>query len=1141
MGKIGLWPKLKAAYRALRRTDDSDRLQSLLGHVPAVIYARTCDAPSKVTYLGGNVQTLLGYEPEEILDNPRFWSDHLHTDDRERYLGTLASLGRVERLEMEYRLRGKNGKWRWLHDECALLRHDDGSSEIVGSCIDVTSRHRSEQALARSEGELRAAQSRLMDALESSDDAFSVFDGQDRLVAFNSRYLSIYPVITDLIRPGIAFEELLRASAQRGQYQDIGPDQVEDWVRERLDRHRHPAGSFEQMLADGRWLEVSEHPTAEGGRVAVRREITARKKIEAAIRDELAFKQSLIDAMPFPMFYKNTDFVYLGCNTAFAEALGKSPDQIVGKTLTETYGEEKAAEFLARDKELFARGGLQDYETDFRWSDGSQRRIAVMKATFTDQNGHVSGLIGSIIDLTAQKRTEEQLVQNARLVTLGQIASEVAHEMNQPLSILRMTAENGLERLEHGEIEVKAVSGKLAIVIEQAGRMAEMISRLRSLARAEDGGAQSFSPLTSIRNAVQLLRPQFQLDDISLGLELPESCANLTGLPGQLEQVILNLLSNARDAVRAYRKPGERRVAVGLWQSDDQLTLTVEDNGGGIPDQLWPRIFSPFFTTKGSSAGTGLGLSISANIIAAMGGRISGHNTGDGALFQIVLPRHGGLAPLLDQPEDAQAPIASSGVKTILVVDDEPLAVDCITDFLTARGHHVIAAITPQDALDLTSNERIDLVLTDQRMPGMDGTVLIRHLRQRWPRLPAIMMSGGTMPLPPPEDGPVARLAKPLILDDLGRIVAEMLSSTPPEANEPAPPSPTDATIPLGPSLEAEPARRLWLIGELTAHLAHDFGQPLNIIRLTAENALDQLAEQQLPEERLRRVLNSTIDQCQRLQQMALAIVTAARKPAQPPRRFQALKSMRDALAGIQDRVRMQAISFSWHAEPHPPRIYGYPERLGTALTKLLDNACDALAAEAMARHNQTPPWQARLVVSCGVDADSRLLLTIADNGPGLAPAVLAALRDGVGKGLGLPIAAGIIAEMNGRLDFRIGPDAPSGIGTEIAITLPPAGQAVCLQGVPAALATDLTALGWHLTTQCHDADAAIIGAGAGDVAAMVELWHAQAPELPIVVIATLDEAQSRRMVGLGAMLVVAADSTAEDLASCLEDALTAQ
>ncbi|MCA1907495.1 MAG: PAS domain S-box protein [Magnetospirillum sp.] len=1120
MAGNGLMRRWQAAWKAFRDSGKTpqpaiERPDALLEMVPAIIYAQTGLAPSGLTFVGGNVKDILGYTAAEVMAHPDFWVEHLHAEDRERCLATLRQLREVDQVEMEYRMRAKDGHWVWLHDECRAIRDDKGNRiEVVGSCIDVSRRYRFEQELARSEADLRAAQARLVDALESSGDGFSVFDAQDRLVAFNSRYLAIYPTIADIIRPGVSFEELLRTSAARGQYKGVDARQVESWVRDRLEKHRNPQdGAFEQLLDDGRWLEIVERPTAEGGRVAIRREITERKHFEATLKDELAFKQTLIDALPFPVFYKNTDLVYLGCNGAFAEALGKAPEDIVGKTLTETYSAEKAAEFSRRDLELLASGGVQRYETTFRWGDGSMRSIAIVKATFAGPDGQTAGLIGTIIDLTQQKQAEDELVRTARLATLGQIASEVAHELNQPLSILRMTAENAVEKLSRGDLPADGLERKLAVMVEQASRMADMIGHLRSFVRGGNEERQSFSPLEPIKAALNLMRQQFVLDDIAVCVDLPEQCPSLTGQQAQLEQVVIALLSNARDAVCAHRPPRSRNIWVELTASSQQLLLCIRDNGGGVRDDLWPRVFTPFFTTKRDGAGTGLGLSASLNIVAGMGGQLHGRNVGQGAEFRVVWPL--GAAPV--RATDSLAPPRQHRV---LVVDDEPLAVECLHDYLQARGYEVVTAISPLDAVEMARSSLFDLVLTDQRMPGMDGNVLISRLRELQPGLAAIMMSGGTMPLPPASEGPVARLNKPLVLDELGQTVERMLADawTPPSADDEPPP---DQTSPGASS----PAQRLWQMGELTAHLAHDFGQPLNIIRLNVENLLDGFDG----DDRQRRGLGSTLEQCRRMQEMTQKLLAATRRPKTPGRRFDILGSLRRVLAEFQDHVRMQDIAFRWHAATRLPPVSGHPQRFEEAVRQVLRNSCQALASEALARHTQVPPWRAELTVSCQKSPQGGIDIVVADNGPGLPDEIRQAVENGTGRGLGLPIAMGVVAEMDGSL--VIDKDGPGAI---IRIHLPTARRRVHVVA-PTEQRCPNT---WEPVADPAQAEAALVVGRWPDILVSIEETWRQIPDRPLLAMAALDPDQARQAVSRGATMVLPLDTDHATLVSYMEECL---
>lgn len=790
----GVWGRLGRAITAFRQamaggcsgTDciATDRLERLMGAAPVVLYALRWPDLLPV-FVTSNMARLTGLAPEIPSPEPNKWERFIHPEDRERCHKSLASLVECGRMSLDHRLRHAEGGWRWVRNEARVVLDDRGSPiEVVGSMLDITDRHASEQALAEREAQLRAAQTLLTDAIESSGDAFSLFDAEDRLLLFNSRYKEFYHTIADEIRPGVPFRDLLTISARRGQYMGISPEQADAWVRERMARHSSATGVFEQQLADGRYLEIVERSTTGGGRVAIRRDVTSRKRIEEALRRELDFKQTLIDALPFPVFFKARDGRYLGCNTKFAEALGRPVEQIIGRTVFELMSIEKAAEYAATDMDLFANPGVQIYETTMRWSDGSIRRLKVVKGTYADTAGEVAGFIGSLIDMTEQKRAEEQLVQAAKLATLGQIASEVAHELNQPLSIIRMSAESCLhdEKLSADENFRRRAS----TVVAQVRRMAEIVDHLRSFSRLESGDKRPFAPAPVVNTALRLLTPHYQLDGIALEAEVDADCPEVLGQPNQMEQVLLNLLSNARDAVRGRCPSGGGRVEVRLWSEADRVFLSVHDNGGGVPDAMWPHIFEPFFTTKGDGTGTGLGLSISSNIISGMGGRLSGANEGEGARFLISVPVATDIREMWEEPrrppcEPAPSP-AGAPRGRVLVVDDEAVAVECIADFLQARGFTVSTATTPEEAMAKARAMPPDLLITDLRLPGMSGVALKEELRRDQPDLPAILMTGGPLPskLPCPR---TQLLGKPLALQDVlqqaERLLAERVPSCP--------------------------------------------------------------------------------------------------------------------------------------------------------------------------------------------------------------------------------------------------------------------------------------------------------------------------------------------------------------------------
>ena len=246
-------------------------------------------------------------------------------------------------------------------------------------------------------------------------------------------------------------------------------------------------------------------------------------------------------------------------------------------------------------------------------------------------------------EVAERKRIELELIQAAKMATLGEMATGMAHELNQPLNVIRMAADNTLERVEKGDFDTEYLRGKLERISAQTERAAAIIDHMRIFGRAVDKEPRAIDLREVTRDALGLIGEQIRLRGIQVETDLPEVCRPVMGHRVQLEQVVLNLLGNARDAIEANRQGPEepRKITVTVEDTgpeDNNVRLIVEDSGGGIPQNIVARIFEPFFTTKEIGKGTGLGLSISYGIVTDMGGTIKVANAGDGARITITLP-----------------------------------------------------------------------------------------------------------------------------------------------------------------------------------------------------------------------------------------------------------------------------------------------------------------------------------------------------------------------------------------------------------------------------------------------------------------------------------------------------------------------
>ena len=250
------------------------------------------------------------------------------------------------------------------------------------------------------------------------------------------------------------------------------------------------------------------------------------------------------------------------------------------------------------------------------------------------------GVVMSAKDITDLRRSEGQLIQASKMATLGEMATGIAHELNQPLGVIRMASSNSLKRIDKGHEDVAFYRGKFERIEEQTARAAQIINHMRVFGRKADGEVAPFDLRESLAQMTTLARTQLHTLDISLTVDFPDEPAFVLGECVIFEQVLLNLFSNARDAIEMQGQgAGEIHVSAAFGTPEGHV-IRIEDTGGGVPEDILDKLFEPFFTTKEPGKGTGLGLSISFGTIRDMSGEITVKNTDRGACFAIRLPEH---------------------------------------------------------------------------------------------------------------------------------------------------------------------------------------------------------------------------------------------------------------------------------------------------------------------------------------------------------------------------------------------------------------------------------------------------------------------------------------------------------------------
>jgi PAS domain S-box-containing protein len=445
--------------------------------------------------------------------------------------------------------------------------------------------------------------------------------------------------------------------------------------------------------------------------------------------------ETAFDALSEGIAVVDADGVVRRANRALAGLLGVPVPALVGSPLGEALlGKSQAlAELL-----VATRRGDRPAPLIIR-SERLQRSVRVNAARIAGA-GFEQSVVVLVEDVTEQQALETQLVQSEKLAAVGQLVSGVAHELNNPLTSIAGLSEFLLEQKELG----KKDRGHLQVIHEQAERAGRIVRNLLTFARKGTGERALVDLNDVIRRTLTLTVYDLKLKDITVNRELSGALPVVLGDRHDLQQVVLNLVTNAAQAVSENPRERVREITVSTW-FDGQVHLRVADSGPGIPEAVAQNVFTPFFTTKEPGKGTGLGLSITYSIVDSHGGHITIEPppaTG-GAAFRVDLPP----APA-DAVAQANAPVPAAAdttagaaaqfvKRTILLVDGDPAVQRTIKALFARDGHDVEVAGDPQHALDLAQRGGFDLVITDARAmaPGKRGVLLAEELVAKLPAL----------------------------------------------------------------------------------------------------------------------------------------------------------------------------------------------------------------------------------------------------------------------------------------------------------------------------------------------------------------------------------------------------------------------
>jgi len=599
--------------------------------------------------------------------------------------------------------------------------------------------------------ERRQAEANLRDAIETISEGFALYDADDRLVVCNQKYLDLYDRSADRIVPGAAFEDILRAGAQRGQYPSA-EGRIDEWVVERMALRRSCAGAFEQQLADGRWLLINENRTQDGGTVSVRTDITEQKKAEASLRESEERFRTAFETAPHGMALVAPGGRWLKVNRALCDILGYDASDLLQTDYQSVTHPDDLKSGLEQVQRVLD-GEMTSYQREKRFvrNDGEIIWALLSVALVRGPDGAPLYFVTQFFDLTERKKTEAQLAQAQKMEAVGQLTGGIAHDFNNLLTVIVCN----LELLEDSLAGDEELSAMAKSAQRAAQRGADLTARLPAFSRRQFLQPKTLDLADLISGMEDLLRRSLS-ESITIERHDDADLWPVEVDVGQMETAILNLAVNARDAMP---KGGRLTIETAkLCLLDDQsiggkpisrgeyVRLSVSDTGTGMADDVLLKVFEPFFTTKEVGKGTGLGLSMVFGFVEQSGGHIRIYSEeGHGTTVNIYLPRadsENGRSEL-EAPVDDATP-STGAEETVLVVEDDPEVRQTTVSMLTGLRYRVLEAENGAGALSvLSERDDIDLLFTDVVMPGgMTGLDLAREAVRLNPAIKVLFTSG---------------------------------------------------------------------------------------------------------------------------------------------------------------------------------------------------------------------------------------------------------------------------------------------------------------------------------------------------------------------------------------------------------------
>jgi two-component system sensor kinase FixL len=611
---------------------------TLLANLPGIVYRRAYDHAGTMYFVSEGCATLTGYDSEELMCGRVLWSELIHTSDRDRVEADVqTALLAAENFEIQYRIVTALGQIRWVFERGYGVKNDNGQFDTIeGFVTENTVQIKSDSAIARFDANFEAF-------VKVAVDGIIMIDVQGQIELVNKAAEDLFGYTADeIVGENV---RLLMPEPHRSEhdsyishYLETGKARIIGVGRELTARCKDGSGvSVHLSISE---IVLNGSPCF----IGVLRDLTREKTVEEALRQEHERLNITLEHAPTGIVTYRFGEPFISANRAFCELTGYTADELTAITVDElTHPDDRvrsaamAVGARARKIDKFS------VRKRFMCKDGAVIEVNVLNSITHDVAGHLDITIGQVENLTPRLQAEaesrkqrEQLAHADRLNTLGEMATGLAHEINQPLTAISLFAQAGKRLHEAGSNDrLPEIFDKLS---QHAQRAGAIIERMQTMSRQQESKKEIADCNALVLDIAKLAEVEAGIRDISIEVEVGEKLLLVVVDTVQIQQVVLNLLRNGMQAMRSVNCRGGNTIILRTRSNNDgDIEVAVSDSGGGVSKRVAENMFKPFSTTKES--GMGLGLSISRAIVVAHGGQLEYHNNKiGGATFLFTLP-----------------------------------------------------------------------------------------------------------------------------------------------------------------------------------------------------------------------------------------------------------------------------------------------------------------------------------------------------------------------------------------------------------------------------------------------------------------------------------------------------------------------